>query len=180
MSATKGSAIGVIAEHVLAGSGQVTFPDFVKAVAQEMGHAPQEYGAVAWDLFCWLIKQDHISLGASKSAPIAAKPAVSQKKNTASAKHPKVAVKDFVYAAIEQFRSPGHIAVHTVYSGFNAALREFYKEEGLDPVAEVDRLVRAGELKRRFVKGGALISNHPDFRGSRDISTSLKEMGLRR
>lgn len=174
----KGSAIGAAAERVLAQSGQVAFPDFVKAVAAELGHAPQEYGAVAWDLFCWLIKQDNVSLGASakESVPIAAKGAALPKKNASSAKRPKVAVKDFVYAAIEELRDPGHIAVHTVYSGFNQAFREFYRGEGLDPIAEVNRLVKAGLLKRRFVKGGALISNHPTFKGSRDISASLKKM----
>ena len=90
----------------------------------------------------------------------------------------KLSPEEFIFLAIERLRDPSYKSIHMVYSGFNGAFREYFKEEGLDPIAVVDRLVSEGKLSRRFVKGGALISHDPSFR-STDKITILKKMGVR-
>jgi len=80
---------------------------------------------------------------------------------------------DFALRAIEKLRKPGWKGIHTVYSGFNAAWREYY---GTDPVVGTKRLVEQGKLSSTPARGGAMIYLP---KGKEDASTgTLKKMGL--
>ena len=49
----------------------------------------------------------------------------------------KLTAEQFVLLAIEKLGKDGRPTIHTVYSGFNSAFRDYFKEEGLEPIAEV-------------------------------------------
>ncbi|MDP3795061.1 MAG: hypothetical protein Q8R13_03985 [bacterium] len=99
-------------------------------------------------------------------------------KHRARSNNPKLSVEEFVLLAIERLRDRKYRAIHTVFSGFNRAFRVYYREEGLDPVEEVGKLVQAGKIKLRYVKGGALISADPNFKGEVSPAEALRKMNL--
>ena len=78
------------------------------------------------------------------------------KENKAKAgKSNKLSVVEFVHNAILNLRKPPYKGIHTVYTGFNGAFKEYFP--GLDPVKETTKLAEKGEIATRFVKGGAII-----------------------
>ena len=70
----------------------------------------------------------------------------------------KLSEQEFVLAAIKaaHAKTPKYDGCHTVYSGFNAAFREYYGE-GSDPVAATTRLAEAGVIVVRPARGGAML-----------------------
>jgi len=62
---------------------------------------------------------------------------------------------EFVYKAIERLRVPPYKGIHTVYSGFNGAFREYFPL--LDPVDFTNQMVKDGKISIRPVKGGVII-----------------------
>ena len=59
---------------------------------------------------------------------------------------------EFVRRAVLRLRKGTAKSIHTVYSGFNAAWREYY---GTDPVAGIKALEKKGVCVTHPVKGGA-------------------------
>ena len=59
---------------------------------------------------------------------------------------------EFVRRAVIRLRKGTAKSIHTVYSGFNSAWREYY---GTDPVSGVEALVDAGVCVTHPTKGGA-------------------------
>jgi len=59
---------------------------------------------------------------------------------------------EFVRRAVERLRKGTARSIHTVYSGFNSAWREYY---GTDPIDGVKALEKAGVCVTHPTKGGA-------------------------
>ena len=61
---------------------------------------------------------------------------------------------DFVVRAIKKLRKPPYKGIHSVYSGFNRAFREYFDK---DPVEVTIRLAEEGKLVTRPVRGGVTL-----------------------
>ena len=61
---------------------------------------------------------------------------------------------EFIVRAIKKLRKPPYKGIHSVYSGFNQAFREYF---GRDPVEATQRFSGEGKIVTRPVKGGVLI-----------------------
>jgi hypothetical protein len=61
---------------------------------------------------------------------------------------------EFVVRAIAKLKKDQYKGIHSVYSGFNKAFREYY---GQDPVECTTRLAAEGRIVTRPVKGGVMI-----------------------
>lgn len=68
----------------------------------------------------------------------------------------KLTEEEFILRAIERLRKGNYKGIHVVYSGFNAAFRDYFGAEA-DPRAAVDRLVAKGVVVSRVARGGATI-----------------------
>lgn len=89
----------------------------------------------------------------------------------------RLTTEEFTLLAIEKLKVPDRKGIHTVFSGFNQAFREYFP--GLDPIAEVKKLVEAGKIGFRFAKGGAMI--YPPGEGVPAPASgkeALKKMGV--
>lgn len=84
---------------------------------------------------------------------------------------------EFVLRAIDKLRDLTRSkGIHTVFSGFNQAFREYFPD--LDPVEVTNRLAKEGKIAIRFVKGGALIYKAEEAPARTDARETLKKMGL--
>lgn len=79
--------------------------------------------------------------------------------------------------AIETLRDPERSrGIHTVYSGFNNAFREYFP--GLDPVEVTTQLAEEGKLVIQFRRGGAMIYKAAEAPQDRNSRSTLRKMGL--
>lgn len=92
----------------------------------------------------------------------------------------KLTPEEFVLRALDKLRDPKYKGIHSVYSGFNQAFREYFKEEGLDPIVAVNAAAEAGKVKVRPCKGGAKIYKPEEIDGDCIISakSALNKMNL--
>ena len=85
----------------------------------------------------------------------------------------------FVIRAIETLRNADKSkGIHTVFSGFNEAFRQYFP--GSDPVEVTNQLAQDGKIVIRYVRGGAMIyktEDAPPPRGG-DAGEALRKMGL--
>lgn len=68
----------------------------------------------------------------------------------------KLSYKNFVTAAIRNLRINGYKGIHTVFSGFNEAFREYYGSD-VDPVEITKKLAEDGIIVIRPAKKGATL-----------------------
>ena len=61
---------------------------------------------------------------------------------------------DFVEKAVKNLRKPPYKGIHSVYSGFNQAFREYFNK---DPVDATTRLAQEGKIVTQPVKGGVML-----------------------
>ena len=61
---------------------------------------------------------------------------------------------EFVVRAIKSLRKPPYKGIHSVYSGFNQAFKEYF---GTNPVETTQRLAKEGKISIRPVKGGVML-----------------------
>lgn len=73
----------------------------------------------------------------------------------ATKKNGKLSVKAFTIKAIPALRSDGYKGCHTVYSGFNAAFKEYF--EGQNPIDATTAMFKAGDIFMHPTRGGAMI-----------------------
>jgi hypothetical protein len=66
----------------------------------------------------------------------------------------KISEYEFVIRAIKRLKKPPYKGIHSVYSGFNQAFREYFNK---DPVGPTTKLVQEGKIVTRPVKGGAAL-----------------------
>jgi len=78
---------------------------------------------------------------------------------------------EFVAKAIKTLRRPPYKGIHSVYSGFNQAFREYFNK---DPVEATRRLAEEGKIATRPVKGGAILYLSEDAPRTTDARTVLK------
>ncbi|MCX6356686.1 MAG: hypothetical protein NT045_02220 [Candidatus Aureabacteria bacterium] len=66
----------------------------------------------------------------------------------------KLTPDEFVTRAVKKLRKPPYKGIHTVYSGFNQAYREYF---GTDPIAQTNKMAQEGTIIIRPVKGGVML-----------------------
>lgn len=66
----------------------------------------------------------------------------------------KLSYEDFIKTAIVKLRSENYRGIHSVYSGFNEAFKQYFGE---DPVAVTTRLAGEGKIQLMPVRGGVMI-----------------------
>jgi len=66
----------------------------------------------------------------------------------------KISEYEFVAKAIKKLKKPPYKGIHSVYSGFNQAFREYFNK---DPVEATTKLAQEGKIVIRPVKGGATL-----------------------
>jgi len=66
----------------------------------------------------------------------------------------KLSEYEFVVRAIKRLKKPPYKGIHSVYSGFNQAFREYFNKH---PVEATTRLAQEGKILTRPVKGGATL-----------------------
>ncbi len=86
----------------------------------------------------------------------------------------KMEKKEFARKAIERCRKEPYKGIHTVFSGFNTAWREYYGKED-DPVVGVNKLVSDGHITGHGAKGGFQIGLPEDAK-SKAIQVTLDKI----
>jgi hypothetical protein len=81
---------------------------------------------------------------------------------------------DFVLEAIEKLRKPPFKGIHSVYSGFNAAFREYYPL--LDPVDFTNQLAADGKVVIRPTRGGVMLYKQEEVSGTTSAENTLKKI----
>jgi hypothetical protein len=69
-------------------------------------------------------------------------------------KERKLTEEEFVVEGIKKLRRDPYKGIHSVYSGFNEALRKYF---GTNPVEVTSRLAAEGKIEVRPFKGGAML-----------------------
>ena len=88
----------------------------------------------------------------------------------------KLSHEEFIRQAFETLRNPKYKGLHTVFTGFNKAFKEYFNE---DPIEITKRLETEGKLVIRPSKGGVMLylpesGVQPMVSGN----DALKKMGL--
>ena len=82
---------------------------------------------------------------------------------------------EFTLLAIKNLpKKGGHKGIHTVFSGFNAAFREHFKE---DPVTIINNLVKAGNITMHPARGGVIIYDTRDRPVGQVSNTTANVLG---
>ncbi len=85
----------------------------------------------------------------------------------------KLTESEFVSKAIVKLRKPPYKGIHSVYSGFNRAFREYFDK---NPIEATTRLAQQGMIVTRPVKGGVMIYLPEDAPPQRDSENVLKKI----
>lgn len=85
-----------------------------------------------------------------------------------------VSPEEFVFKAIERLRVPPYKGIHSVYSGFNGAFREYYPL--LDPVDFSNQMAKEGKTIIRPTKGGVIIYKAGEIGVPNTASDALKRI----
>jgi hypothetical protein len=86
------------------------------------------------------------------------------------AEQKKISEYEFFVRAICRLRTPPYKCIHSVYTGFNQAYREYFNK---DPIEAAKRLSEEGKIFTRPVKGGALLYLPEDRLLSRRSKSAL-------
>ncbi len=87
----------------------------------------------------------------------------------------KLSPAEFVKKAIVTLRKEPYKGIHSVYSGFNDAFRDYFNE---DPIKWTTQLSAEGVIETRPARGGVMLyipGEAPARSSSKDV---LKKMGL--
>ncbi len=87
----------------------------------------------------------------------------------------KLSPAEFVKKAIVTLRKEPYKGIHSVYSGFNDAFRDYFNE---DPIKWTTQLAAEGVIETRPARGGVMLyvpGEAPARSSSKDV---LKKMGL--
>jgi hypothetical protein len=89
----------------------------------------------------------------------------------------KISTEEFVRLAIVKLRNEPYKGIHSVYSGFNEAFKNYYG--GQDPVQATNQLAEDGKIVIRPMKGGVVLylPEEAPLVKSRG-EEALKKMGL--
>ena len=85
----------------------------------------------------------------------------------------KISEYEFVVRAIKTLAKPPYKGIHSVYSGFNQAFREYF---GTNPVEATTRLAQEGKIVTRPVRGGVTIYLPEDApAGAKNVLSKILE-----
>jgi hypothetical protein len=85
----------------------------------------------------------------------------------------RLSVYNFVVRVIKKLRKPPYKGIHSVYSGFNQAFREYFDK---NPVEATTKLVKEGKIVTRPVKGGVMLYLPEDSPASRESKSVLDKI----
>jgi hypothetical protein len=88
----------------------------------------------------------------------------------------KLTYEAFVKQAILKLRTGDYKGIHTVYSGFNEAFRNYF--DGANPIEITTQLAREKKIVIRPVKGGVMLYLPEDVPQTSKAELVLKKMGL--
>jgi hypothetical protein len=89
----------------------------------------------------------------------------------------KLSYEEFIKKAIVSLRKEGYKGIHTVYSGFNEAFKDYFKGE--DPIKATNKLASEGKIIIRPVRGGVMLYLPEDAPSqTQGAKETLKKMGL--
>ena len=94
------------------------------------------------------------------------------------AKKGEMSTVEFTHKAIVALRTEGYKGCHTVYSGFNAAFREYF---GKDPIETTTAMHKNGDIFMHGARGGAMIylmADKPASNRTDGGKSALAKMGL--
>jgi hypothetical protein len=78
-----------------------------------------------------------------------------------------------VVRSIKTLAKPPYKGIHSVYSGFNQAFREYF---GTNPVEATTKLAHEGKIATRPVKGGAILYLPEDApAGAKNVLSKILE-----
>jgi len=83
----------------------------------------------------------------------------------------KISEYEFVVRAIKKLRKPPYKGIHSVYSGFNQAFKDYF---GTNPVQTTQRLGQEGKIRVRPVKGGVMLYLPEDAPSATDSKRVLE------
>jgi hypothetical protein len=84
---------------------------------------------------------------------------------------------EFIKRAIVSLRKESYKGIHTVYSGFNEAFKDYF--DGEDPIKVTNKLASEGKIIIRPVKGGVMLYLPEESPGQgQTAKETLKKMGL--
>jgi len=84
---------------------------------------------------------------------------------------------EFIKKAIVSLRKDAYKGIHTVYSGFNEAFKDYFKGE--NPVEVTNALAAQGRIVIRPVRGGVMLYLPEDApTQTQTAKDALKKMGL--
>ena len=93
-------------------------------------------------------------------------------------KSDKMSEEAFVKSAIKSLRTGGYRGIHTVYSGFNLAFRQYFGKDA-DPVGATAKLAEAGKIVIQRRKGGVMLYLPGEEPAKKDSGAeALAKMGL--
>ena len=85
----------------------------------------------------------------------------------------KMSEYDFVVRAIKKLRKPPYKGIHTVYSGFNQAFKEYFDK---NPVEATNKLDKEGKIAIRPVRGGVMLYLPEEAPAPRGSANALKKI----
>ncbi len=89
----------------------------------------------------------------------------------------KLSYEEFVRKSIETLRSPKYKGIHSVFSGFNQAFKEYFGE---DPIKITKQLADEGKIAIRPAKGGVMIYMPEDVSPAANIAQIFEKMGIKK
>ncbi|MBC7081828.1 MAG: hypothetical protein H5T44_06285 [Thermoplasmatales archaeon] len=81
----------------------------------------------------------------------------------------KISEEEFVINAIKKLRKPPYKGIHSVFSGFNSAFREYF---GKDPVEVTTKMAKEGKILIRPAKRGVMLylpEDNPDLPKTEEV-----------
>ncbi len=81
---------------------------------------------------------------------------------------------EFVIRAIERLRTPPYRGIHSVFSGFNAAFREYFPN--LNPVEFTNQMAEEGKIVIRPVKKGVRLYKAGEEPSTTRVSETLRKI----
>jgi hypothetical protein len=85
----------------------------------------------------------------------------------------KISEYDFVVRAIKKLRKPPYKGIHTVYSGFNQAFKEYFDK---NPVEVTKKLAEEGKIAVRPVRGGVMLYLPEEAPAPRGSANALRKI----
>ena len=66
----------------------------------------------------------------------------------------RMSEEEFIVRGIQRLRKPPYKGIHSVYSGFNLAFKEYF---GKNPIEVTQRMAQEGKIVIRPVRGGVML-----------------------